>query len=169
MAKRARTTPKRSKKRAKAAAKGRKRRAAGRAKRGSVKRVTAKRPSAKRKTTAKATGKAKARAGIPTLRTPPSSLDLDRAASAARTGRRLVNENRRLHPKMAALTGGDVDADMESAYFTGDETPGGDNPTPDQSDVDEIGHAVGVEYQDNEELKSTEKIDERDRHRWDNE
>jgi len=70
---------------------------------------------------------------------------------------------------MVALTGGDVDADMESAYFSGDETPGGDNPTPDQSDVDEIGHAVGVEYQDNEELKSTDKIDERDRHRWDNE
>ena len=167
MAKRARTTPKRSKKRAKAAAKGRKRRVAARAKRGTVKRATAKRAPATRKATAKA--KAKSRAGIPTLRTPPSSLDLDRAASAARTGRRLVGENLRRHPKMAALTGGDVDADMESAYFTGDETPGGDNPTPDQSDVDEIGHAVGVEYQDNEELKSTEKIDERDRHRWDNE
>jgi hypothetical protein len=70
---------------------------------------------------------------------------------------------------MAALTGGDVDADMESAYFTGDEAPGGDNPTPDQSDVDEIGRAVGVEYQDNEELKSTDKIDQRDKHRWDTE
>ena len=169
MAKRARTTPKRSKKRAKAAAKGRKRRVVARAKRRTVKRATAKRTPATLKATAKAKGKAKSRAGIPTLRTPPSSLDLDRAASAARTGRRLVDENLRRHPKMAALTGGDVDADMESAYFTGDETPGGDNPTPDQSDVDEIGHAVGVEYQDNEELKSTDKIDERDRHRWDNE
>jgi hypothetical protein len=167
MAKRARTKPTRSKKRAKPAAKGRKRRVVARAKRATVKRATAKRAPAKRQT---AKSKAKARTGVPpTLRTPPSSLDLDRVASAARTGRRQVEANLRRHSKMVALTGGDVDADVESAYFSGDETPGGDNPTPDQSDVDEIGHAVGVEYQDNEELKSTDKIDERDRHRWDNE
>ena len=169
MAKRARTKPKRSRKRAKPAAKGRKKPAVARAKRVTVKRATAKRAPAKRQT-AKSKSKAKSnRSGIPTLRTPPSSLDLDRVASAARTGRRQVEANLRRHSKMVALTGGDVDADMESAYFSGDETPGGDNPTPDQSDVDEIGHAVGVEYQDNEELKSTDKIDERDRHRWDNE
>ena len=121
-----------------------------------------------RKTSRKAPKK-RARPPVPTLRTPPSSLDMDRQPSAARSGRRALQENQKQHNKMAAVTGGDVDADMESAYFTGDETPGGDNPTPDQSDIDEIGHAVGVEYQDNEELKSTDKIDERDRHRWDNE
>ena len=161
MAKRARPKPKPSRKAAKRTAKGRKR-AAPKAIRKAAKRA------AKRKI-AKVKAKAKGRAGIPTLRTPPSSLDLDRAASAARTGRRVLDENRRRHSKFAALTGGDVDADMESAYFTGDETPGGDNPTPDQNDVDEIGHAVGIEYQDNEELISTDKIDERDKHRWDNE
>jgi uncharacterized protein DUF6335 len=169
MAKRARTKPTRSKKRAKTAAKGRKRRVVARAKRATVKRATTKRAPAKRQTAAKSKAKAKSRSDVPTLRTPPSSLDLDRVASAARTGRRQVEANLRRHSKMVALTGGDVDADIESAYFSGDETPGGDNPTPDQSDVDEIGHAVGVEYQDNEELKSTDKIDERDRHRWDNE
>ena len=58
---------------------------------------------------------------------------------------------------------------MESAYFSGDEAPGGDNPTPDQSDVDEIGHAVGVEYADNEELKGSDKVAERDKHRWETE
>jgi len=160
MAKRARPKPKQPKKAAKRSAKGLKR-AAPKA------RKAAKR-AAKRKV-AKTKARSKARTGIPTLRTPPSSLDLNRAASAARTGRRVLDENRRRHSKFAALTAGDVDADMESAYFTGDETPGGDNPTPDQNDVDEIGHAVGIEYQDNEELKSTDKIDERDRHRWDNE
>ena len=129
--------------------------------RAKVKRATATRRSA--------TTKARRRADVDTLRTPPSSLDLARPASAARSGRRVLDENRRRHSKMAALTAGDVDADMESAYFTGDETPGGENPTPDQNDVDEIGHAVGVEYQDNEELKSADKIDERDKHRWDNE
>ena len=164
MAKRARPKQKASKKGAKRTARGRKR-AAPKASRKAAKRA---KRSVKRKV-AKAQARSKARAGIATLRTPPSSLDLDRVASAARTGRRVLDENRRRHPKMAALTGGDVDADMESAYFTGDETPGGDNPTPDQNNVDEIGHAVGVEYQANEELKSTDKIDERDKHRWDNE
>ena len=80
-----------------------------------------------------------------------------------------MNENQKRHNKMSAVTGGDVDADVESAYFTGDETPGGDNPTPDQNDVDEIGHAVGVEYGSNEELKGSDKVAERDKHRWENE
>ena len=64
------------------------------------------------------------------------------------------------------LTGGDVDADWESAYSVGDEAPGGDNPTPDQDIVDDIGRAIGIEYQDNEELKSEEKVAQRDRNRW---
>ncbi len=123
----------------------------------------AKRPAkrAKRSTTR--------RSGVDTLRTPPSSLDMNRAATAARSGRQAISENQRRHNNMAALTGGDVDADMESAYFTGDETPGGDNPTPDQSDVDDIGHAMGVEYGDNEELKGSDKIADRDKHRWETE
>jgi hypothetical protein len=32
--------------------------------------------------------------------------------------------------------------------------------------VDDIGRAVGVEYQDNEELKGEAKIAKRDRNRW---
>lgn len=99
--------------------------------------------------------------------TPPSSLDLDRTASAVRTGRRELRERYDEHTETGpAITGGDVDADWESAYSVGDEAPGGDNPTPDQDIVDEIGRAVGVQYQDNEELKSEEKIAQRDRHRW---
>jgi hypothetical protein len=65
-----------------------------------------------------------------------------------------------------SLTGGDVDVDLEDAYFTGDEAPGGDNPTPDQDIVEDLGRALGVEYQDNEELKAVEKVEERDRKRW---
>jgi hypothetical protein len=99
--------------------------------------------------------------------TPPSSLDLDRTASAVRTGRRVLKERYAEHTETSpALTGGDVDADWESAYSVGDEAPGGDNPTPDQDIVDDIGRAVGVEYQDNEELKGEEKIAKRDRNRW---
>ena len=65
-----------------------------------------------------------------------------------------------------ALTGGDIDADWENAYFSGDEAPGGDNPTPDQEVVDDIGKSLGVEYQDNEELRGSEKVADRDKHRW---
>ena len=99
--------------------------------------------------------------------TPPSSLDLDRSASAVRSGRRGMSERYAEHTETSpALTGGDVDADWEGAYSAGDEAPGGDNPTPDQDIVDDIGRAVGVEYEDNEELKGEEKIAKRDRKRW---
>jgi hypothetical protein len=99
--------------------------------------------------------------------TPPSSLDLNRDASAARTGRQELRHARHEHTETSpAMTGGDVDADWGDAYAVGDEAPGGDNPTPDQDLVDDIGKALGVEYQDNEELKASDKIKERDRKRW---
>jgi hypothetical protein len=98
---------------------------------------------------------------------PPSSLDMDRTASAARSGRRHLQDTLEEHHETSpAMTGGDVDADWEDAYAVGDEAPGGDNPTPDQDRVDDIGKALGVEYQDNEELKGADKIAERDKHRW---
>jgi len=98
---------------------------------------------------------------------PPSSLDLDRTASAARSGRRELLEKYAEHTETSpAMTGGDVDADWEDAYAVGDEAPGGDNPTPDQDRVDDIGRALGIEYQDNEELKGADKITDRDKHRW---
>jgi hypothetical protein len=107
---------------------------------------------------------------IPTLEemvpTPPSSLDMGRHASAARTGRLEIAEARRNLGSLGSLTRGDVDADAENAYFSGDEAPGGDNPTPDQDIVDDIGKALGVQYQDNEELQASDKVTERDRHRW---
>jgi hypothetical protein len=97
---------------------------------------------------------------------PPSSLDLDSHASAASTGRLELAEARRNLRSLGDLTMGDVDADAQNAYFSGDEAPGGDNPTPDQDIVDDIGKAIGVQYQDNEELQASEKVVERDRHRW---
>ncbi len=99
--------------------------------------------------------------------TPPSSLDLDRTPSAARSGREGMRGARLQHNETSPeLTGGDVDASWEDAYSTGDEAPGGDNPTPDQDRVDDIGKALGVQYEDSEELKAADKIIERDRHRW---
>ena len=83
--------------------------------------------------------------------TPPSSLDLDRTASSTRTGRRELDEQYHDHTEATpALTAGDTDADWAGAYASGDEAPGGDNPTPDQ---------------DSEELKGAAKISDRDKNR----
>jgi hypothetical protein len=97
----------------------------------------------------------------------PSSLDLDRTASAVRSGRAELQH--RMHEQTntsPALTAGDVDADWAAAGTVGDEAPGGDNPTPDQDVVEEIGRALGVEYDDDEELQGGNEIAARDRHRW---
>jgi hypothetical protein len=92
---------------------------------------------------------------------------MDRHASAARTGRAEMNQTLRNHRGMSSsIAAGDVDVDVEDAYFTGEEAPGGDNSTPDQDVVDDIGKALGVVYDDAEELKASDKVVERDKHRW---
>jgi hypothetical protein len=97
----------------------------------------------------------------------PSSLGLEPTASAARTGRRELADKLAEHTSTGpALTAGDIDADWESAETVGDEAPGGDNPTPDQDVVDDIGRALGVEYDDDEELQGGDEIVARDRNRW---
>jgi hypothetical protein len=99
--------------------------------------------------------------------TPPSSLDMDRHGSAVRTGRAEMAQSQANHASMTPdISAGDVDVNVEDAYFVGDESPGGDNPTPDQEVVDEIGKALGVEYQDAEELRGSDKVADRDKHRW---
>ena len=91
----------------------------------------------------------------------------ERLIAAARTGHDELQQSLLDHTETGPeLTAGDVDAKWEDAYAVGDEAPGGDNPTPDQDRVDDIGRALGVEYADNEELKADKKISERDRHRW---
>jgi hypothetical protein len=62
--------------------------------------------------------------------------------------------------------GGDPDATWEDVNDSGTESVSGDNPTPDQSNVEENAHAVGVNYEDNEELEFFDKIDRRDRDRF---
>lgn len=91
----------------------------------------------------------------------------DRMMQAARTGQRELRERLSQHTEAGPeLTAGDVDADWADAYAVGDEAPGGDNPTPDQDRVDDIGRALGVEYEDREELRGSDKVADRDRHRW---
>lgn len=77
----------------------------------------------------------------------------------------LKRELREHHSRTPELSGGDIDADWAGADV-GDETVGGSSPTPDQDVVEEIGEALGVTYEDNEPLHTTEKVEERDRKRW---
>jgi hypothetical protein len=65
-----------------------------------------------------------------------------------------------------ADSGGDPDATWEDVNDSGEESVAGDNPTPDQSLVEENARAVGVSFEDNEELEFIDKIDKRDRNRF---
>ena len=82
------------------------------------------------------------------------------------SGSDLLNrELREHHSRSPELSGGDIDADWAGADV-GDETVGGSAPTPDQDIVEELGEAIGLTYEDNEPLHTQEKVEERDRKRW---
>jgi hypothetical protein len=95
------------------------------------------------------------------LEPPERTGDLTRTADGD-----LFAERRRHTESSPALTAGDLDARWQDAYAVGDEAPGGDNPTPDQDRVDDIGKALGIQYDDDEELRGGEELRERDAHRW---
>lgn len=86
----------------------------------------------------------------------------DVTTGSAKLAQRL-RENPGLDP---TLTGGDIDAQWEMAESSGDEAVAGSMATPEQNDTDDIGHAVGITYQDDEELKVGEKERSRDVRRW---
>jgi Family of unknown function (DUF6335) len=61
---------------------------------------------------------------------------------------------------------GDPDDDSLANEYVGEDLPGGSTPTPDQSNVDEIGRAYGLQDEDNGSLRtSREVLARRDRHR----
>ena len=108
-------------------------------------------------------------ADVERLGTPVSSRTEadDRAAAAARSGHEELKAALARHTETSpTLTAGDLDARWDDAYAVGDEAPGGDNPTPDQDRVDDIGKALGVVYEDAEELRASDKVADRDKHRW---
>jgi len=96
----------------------------------------------------------------------PPRID-ERLVSSAKAGHdELKAQLSRITDGGLELTAGDVDARWQDAYAVGDEAPGGDNPTPDQDRVDDIGKALGIQYNDDEELKGGDEVTERDKHRW---
>jgi hypothetical protein len=80
-------------------------------------------------------------------------------------GDQIRRDLREHHSRTPELSGGDIDADWARADI-GDETVGGSSPTPDQDVVEELGEAVGLTYEDNEPLHTAEKVEQRDRKRW---
>ena len=61
---------------------------------------------------------------------------------------------------------GDPDDNSLANEYVGEETPGGSTPTPDQSNVDEIGRAYGLQEEDSGALRSgAEVLERRDRRR----
>lgn len=93
------------------------------------------------------------------------SEEFDEAAAINEGGRHQLlerlEENTDTGPKLSA---GDIDATWEDSV--GEEAVGGGNPTPDQDIVEEIGQALGYTYEDNEPLRPEEKLEDRDRNRW---
>ena len=90
----------------------------------------------------------------------PPAVDI--SAGAAKLAHRLRNDSL----ADPIVTAGDLDAQWESAQFSGDESAVSSMPTPDNNVVDDIGTAMGVTYQDSEELKFGEKERSRDTKRW---
>jgi len=92
--------------------------------------------------------------------------EFDEAAHLGSAGKgQLIGKLRQHHSTSPALSGGDIDAAWEDAYV-GEESVGGENPTPDQNIVEDLGRAVGLIYEDNEPLHTAEKIEFRDENRW---
>lgn len=61
---------------------------------------------------------------------------------------------------------GDPDDSGLLNEYSGEDTPGGSNPTPDQNGVDEIGRVYGLQEEDSGALRSSaEVLSRRDRHR----
>lgn len=93
--------------------------------------------------------------------------DLEPPVPDVSAGSRKLSERLREHTDTdPSLSGGDIDARWDEADSAGDESVGGSTATPGQNVVEELGGAVGIHYDDGEELKVGEKERSRDKHRW---
>jgi hypothetical protein len=70
------------------------------------------------------------------------------------------------HSSSPADSGGDIDAEWEDVNDDGAESVFGHSPTPDQSNVEDNAHAMGIDFEDNEPLDFIEKLEKRDKDRF---
>lgn len=91
------------------------------------------------------------------------------AAEALRTGVIPLRALRRcgdVPRESETMRVGDPDDHWLANEYVGEETPGGSTPTPDQSGVDEIGRAYGLQEEDTGVLRcAAEVLERRDRRR----
>ena len=87
---------------------------------------------------------------------------IDRTAEIAR----ILKKLRIFGCSSPNLTGGDLDNDGYQASVVGEEAVGGDNPTPDQNVTEQLLHSMGVDSVDGELVYTKEKLEWRDRERW---
>lgn len=90
----------------------------------------------------------------------------DEIARSPKAPSELLDRLHEQHSASPADSGGDIDADWEDVNESGSEAVFGHNPTPDQSDVEENAHAMGIDYEDNEPLDFLGKLEKRDRDRY---
>jgi len=90
----------------------------------------------------------------------------DEINSAPMNAQELLERLDEHHSSSPADSGGDVDAEWEDVNDSGAESVFGHNPTPDQSDVEQNAHAMGINFEDNEPLDLLEKMEKRDRNRY---
>ncbi|MGB3202845.1 MAG: DUF6335 family protein, partial [Nodosilinea sp.] len=95
------------------------------------------------------------------------------AEEAARTGREdnsaMIGAEVPNHNQMASgspTTAGDPDAMIDQAKVVGEEAIGGTTPTPDQSNVDQIAAAVGIDTQAEQPVAVKDEMDRRDNQRF---
>jgi uncharacterized protein DUF6335 len=133
------------------------------------KKRTANRPT-KRAETPQEIAESSARRGVPEeeLQGPVAR---ETAVTRSDVERQRAEHEKEYHDATSpALSGGDPDADWERADHVGEEAVGGTVATPDQSVVDDLGDALGVPRAPDEEVRTSQEIlEDRDRHRWDEE
>jgi len=122
-------------------------------------------------------GNGRIRGGVGKLARPAPALDESQprqqsatavAAEAWRTGVLPACSRRReaIPHEDDLIRVGDPDDDSLANEYVGEDLPGGSTPTPDQSNVDEIGRAYGVQDEDEGSLRtSSELLARRDRRR----
>jgi hypothetical protein len=69
----------------------------------------------------------------------------------------LVHHSEKITDQSPDLTSGDIDAGWEESTAT-EETSLGENPTPDQDQVDAVSSRWGTDYEDTEELNVERKV-----------
>lgn len=76
-----------------------------------------------------------------------------------------LSQKRSWHSR-SGVTGGDLDDDSYQAEVVGEEAVGGENPTPDQNVTEDLMRSMGIDAAEGESVRTQEKLQQRDRQRW---